>query len=206
MICFNSGCSFTTPTQNINEKEMWFSLMASYLGCDKVINESRPASSNDLIIQRVYRHALTNCDKNVFYIINLTSLNRIEIEPSRSERMQEILVPEALVRYDQETIELTVYAQIVGVVSFLESRNLRYLIVNNSKGWIQGQWQPRDSFMLFMSQRPNICNLYEYARIDFHQQHSHIKPYDYDLYGWNGHDGPEGHHAYYEMLKHRLNI
>lgn len=206
MILYNSGCSFTTPGPKIQETDMWFHLLAKDIGCDKVINESRPGSSNDLIVQRVYRHALDNANEQTLYTINLTSLNRVEIEPTQSEKMQLILVHDALARYDFETVELNVYAHLVGIVTLLESKKSKYIVVNNSKGFIKGQWKSRDVFMQFVGCRDNICNLYDDARMDFHQHKSKIKPYDFNLYGWNGHDGPEGHHAYYQMLKSKIDL
>lgn len=183
---------------------MFWYLLAKDLGCNNFENQSRPGSSNDLIIQRVYDHALSNPGQSILYIINLTSLNRIEIEANRSEKIQEILVPDALMRYDFETVELTAYSQLIGVISFLESRDLKYIVVNNSKGFTKGPWHRRDNFVDFINSRKNILNLYDDSRVEFHQYRSKIKPYDYNLWGWNGHDGPEGHFAYYQMLKSKL--
>lgn len=204
--CFNSGCSFTTAVPQIHESQMYWYLLGQHLGCTEFENQSRPGSSNDLIIQRVYRHVLENLIKDVIYVIGLTSLNRLEIEPNRSEKMQDILNPRAISQIDWETIELTAYGQIIGLVSFLRFYKRRYFIVNNSKGWIEGQWYPRDQFMKFVQNTPEILNLYSDARIDFHEKTSGIKPYDYDIYGWNGHDGPTGHRAYFEMLRNKLSI
>lgn len=201
MIVFNSGCSFTTPGVQIKQEEMYWYLLAKDLGSKDIINASRPGSSNDLIIQRVYNHVLKNSADDVFYIVNLTSLNRCELEQSQSEKLQDILKPDAIARYDFETVELTAYAQLIGLVSFLNLYEKDFYIINNSKGFASGSWPPRDNFKSFVDSDPRILNLYQWSKYDFHTNHSKIKPYDYDLYGWHGHDGPEGHHAYYNKLK-----
>lgn len=206
MICFNSGCSFTTPNSIIKQEEMYWYRLAMDLGCTHVINESRNGSSNDLIIRRVYKHVLENPDLNTFYIINLTSLDRCELTQEHSEKMHEILTPDTLARYDFETVELTAYGQIIGLVSFLTQKQKNFYIINNSKGFTTGQWPPRDAFMSFVDQEPRILNLYQWAKHDYHRLHSKIKPYDYELYGWNGHDGPDGHHAYYIKLRELINV
>jgi hypothetical protein len=206
MICFNSGCSFTTPGPQIAQEEMYWYLLAQDLGCTKIINESRPGSSNDLIIRRVYKHAIENPDSDTFYIINLTSLNRCEISQDQSEKLQEILTPVALARYDFETVELTAYAQIIGLVSFLNQYQKNFYIINNSKCFTDGNWGPRDAFMKFVNNESRILNLYQWAKYDFHQFHSKIRPYDYEDYGWNGHDGPAGHRAYYNKLRELIDV
>jgi hypothetical protein len=201
MIIFNSGCSFTTPNTLVKEEEMYWYLLAKDLNGTDIVNASRPGSSNDLIIQRVYNHVLKNPEANTFYIINLTSLNRFELERSQSEKLQDILTPEAIARYDFETIELTAYTQIIGLVSFLNLYRKNFYIINNSKEFSLGPWPPRDTFKFFVNGEPRILNLYQWSKYHFHMNYSKIKPYDYDQYKWNGHDGPEGHLAYYKKLK-----
>ena len=201
MICFNSGCSFTTPGSQIKQEDMYCYLLSKDLGCEQFINESRPGSSNDLIIRRVYKHVLENQNTDTFYIVNLTSLNRIELEQSKSDKLQEILTPEAVSRYDFETGELTAYSQIVGLVHFLNQHNKNFYIINNSKSFTEGAWAPRDAFIKFVKNEKRILNLYHWSKYEFHKDYSKIKPHDYNLYGWAGHDGPEGHYTYYSKLK-----
>ena len=43
--------------------------------------------------------------------------------------------------------------------------------------------------------------VFKNGKYEFHKDVSKIKPWDYDLYGWAGHDGVDGHYAYYQMLK-----
>lgn len=179
---------------------MYWRMIAQYRGCDYFINQSANGSSNDLIMRRVYDHVLRNQSENFLYIINLTSLNRIEIEMSCSDKLEEILVKDALHRYDQEAMELALYTKIIGLISFLRSNQKDFYIINNSKGFIQGPWSPRDAFMEFINQEPRVLNLYEFSKAEFHEKYSRIKPHDYEKYGWGGHDGPEGHRVYFEKL------
>ena len=119
--------------------------------------------------------------------------------------MQEILKPEALARYDFETAELTLFAQLVGIITFLNFYKKDFYIINNNKELSSTQWQPRDNFLDFLKKEKRALNLFKFSKFDFHQTESRIRPYDYDLYGWHGHDGPEGHYAYYCKLKELVN-
>jgi len=201
MKCYNSGCSFTTPNSIIKNEQMYWYLLAKDKGCTEFVNDSKPGSSNDLILQRIYNHVLANLNSNIFYIINVTSTNRMEIEQLQSEKLQDILKPEALIRYDFETIELTLFAQLIGVISFLNFYKKDFYIINNNKKLSNTQWFPRDNFLEFLKKEKRALNLFNFSKFDFHQNISQIKPYDYNLYGWSGHDGPEGHYAYYSKLK-----
>jgi len=201
MKCYNSGCSFTTPDSIIANQQMYWYLLAKDKGCTEFVNHSRPGSSNDLILQRIYNHVLANLNSNTFYIINLTSMNRIELEPLQSDKLQDILKPEALIRYDFETAELTLFVQIIGVISFLNFYKKDFYIINNNKELSDTQWEPRDNFLEFLKKEKRALNLFKFSKFNFHQNISKIKPHDYNLYGWSGHDGPEGHYAYYSKLK-----
>jgi hypothetical protein len=201
MLCYNSGCSFTTPNNFIKNEEMYWYLLAKDRGCNEFINESRSCSSNDLILQRVYNHVLSNLDSDVFYTINITSTNRIELEQSRSDKLQEVLTPESLSRYDFETAELTLCTQLTGIISFLMLYNKDFYIINNNKELNDSNWPKRNMFVNFLKKEHRALNLFKYSKFNFHKDVSKIKPYDYDLYGWSGHDGPEGHYAYYSKLK-----
>ena len=201
MLVFNSGCSFTTPDEFIAEQDMYWYRLAQDMSADKIINESRPASSNDLIIQRVYRHVLANPTLDTFYIVNLTSLNRIELEPKKSDQFITILTPDAIARIDFETVELTVLSQLIGLVTFLRTYKKDFYIINNSKQLSSTPWPPRDSFVKYLQSDPKILNLFNHSRFEFHKNISGVKPYDYDSLGWAGHDGADGHLAYYNHLK-----
>ena len=202
MILFNSGCSFTSKHPGkVTDDQMYWYYLALDMEAETIINSSTPGASNNLIIQRVYRHLLSNLESDTFYIINLTSLNRLDLEQSKTDKFQNILTPEAIARFEFETAELTAYSQIVGLVSCLDLHKKDYYIINNSKIFELDPGQPRKQFADFLKDNPRILNLYQYSRYDFHEKYSRIKPWDYDLYGWNGHDGPAGHLAYYHKLK-----
>jgi hypothetical protein len=202
MMLYNSGCSFTSEHHGIvTDDQMYWYYLALDMGANQIVNDSSSGSSNNLIIQRVYRHLLANLEADTFYIINLTSLNRLDIERFKSDKFQDILTPEAISRIEWESLELIAYSQIVGLISCLNLYKKDYYIINNS---IAFQWDvppPRREFFDFVKDNPRILNLYQYSRYNFHEKYSGIKPWDYDLYGWNGHDGPAGHLAYYHKLK-----
>jgi hypothetical protein len=149
----------------------------------------------------VYDHVLANLDTEVLYIINVTSINRIELEPNISDKLQDVLTPAALARYDFETVELNLFTQLVAIISFLRTHNKDFYIINNSKELSFSPYPPRDRFTEFLVQEPRAINVFKNSKFNFHKDVSGIKPYDYDQYGWHGHDVPEGHRAYYEFLK-----
>lgn len=201
MKCYNSGCSFTSPNNFTQNEQMYWYMLAKDKGCSEFINDSRPGSSNELILSRVYQHVLANINDSTFYIINLTSVNRIELEQARSDKLQDVLKPDALVRYNFEIQELLLYSQIIGMISFLRLHNKDFYIINNSKELLDTQWLPRDDFLKFIKEEKRVLNLFKFSKFNFHCTISHIKPYDFNLYGWAGHDGPDGHSAYYSKLK-----
>lgn len=200
MKCFNSGCSFTTPGIVTDEDMYWYGL-AKDKGCTSFINASKPASSNELIFRRVYDHVLSNVDGNTFYIINLSSLNRIEIEDTQSDKLEKILMPEALARYDVEIVELALFTQLIGLIVFLNHYKKDFYIINNSKELNSSPFPKRDQFVEFLKKEPRALNLFKFSKFNFHKDISHIKPFDYKLYGWAGHDDLAGHQAYYSMLQ-----
>ena len=201
MKCYNSGCSYTTSNPVIANEQMYWYLMAKDKGCTEFVNDSKNGSSNEVILQRIYNHVLSNLNDDIFYIINLTSMNRLDLEQSKTDRLQDILKPEALVRYDFETAELSLFSQVIGIVSFLNLYGKDFYIINNNKALSDTCWPPRDKFVEFLKKEKRVLNLFQFSRVEFHQNISHIKPWDYNSFGWAGHDGPEGHYAYYNKLK-----
>jgi len=125
----------------------------------------------------------------------------MDLEQSKSDRIEDVLNMNAVSRWEWETAELVTYMQIAGLVAFLNSYNKPYYIINNSKVFEWDPPGPRKPFFNFVKDNPRILNLYKYSRYDFHETYSGMKPWDYDLYGWNGHDGPAGHLAYYHKLR-----
>jgi hypothetical protein len=207
MICFNSGCSFTTPNTIVNDEQMYWYYLAKNLGGTQFINDSKAGSSNDLIIRRVYNHVLSNISIDTFYIINLTSLNRIELNEINTDRFEDILTHDAISCINFEILELTLFTQLIGLISFLNFYKKDFYIINNSKELSDTPYPLRDNFVKVLKAEPRALNLFNNSKFNFHRDVSKIAPIDYKLYGWHGHDGPEGHYAYYKMLeKYTSNI
>jgi len=210
MICFNSGCSYTTSNQFIDEENMYWYYLAKYVGCDQFINESKDGSSNDLIFERVVRHVLENVELNTFYIINLTSLNRLELCSTTTHNFEQCLNRQAISMLEFEVLELTAYPKIIGLVSFLNCYKKNFFIINNSNPFIKGEYTKRNAFTNFIENESRILNLYKWSKVEFHEKISKVKPYDYNQYGWQGHDGPEGHYQYFlkltEIIKNNSKI
>ena len=201
MICFNSGCSFTTSDEYVSDDKMYWYLLAKDFGCTSCINQSKSGSSNEEIFRRVYNHVLEKPNSDVLYFINLTSTNRIDITADETSKMQDILTKQAVVMYDYEVRELHLLTQLIGIVSFLDQHKKKFYVVNNSKVLSSSEYPLRDPLVNYLKTRSELLNVFENSKYEFHRDVSKIKPRDYEIYGWNGHDSAEGHYAYYQMLK-----
>lgn len=204
MILYNSGDSHTTNLgwcPNI-EDHYWYKI-GQQLKCTDIINDSSPGRSNDSIIKSVMRHCLET-DAPTFYIINITTIFRIDLDSKNSYPLHKILTADAIDHLNFETIECTLYCQLIGLMEFLKSRNRQFIIVNNSKNFSDDQLPIRDAYIQYFKSEPRILNWFTNAKMNFHESVTKIKPFDFFKYGWNGHDGPAGHRAYYEMLYSRL--
>ncbi len=207
MIAYNIGDSYTTPdvTDAKVTDHYWYKLAMNDLSCQSVINNSKPGRSNDLIVKIAMQHCLENLDLDVFYIINVTTIFRFDINVNKPyHSFKDLLTNRALNDLDFETIECNTYSILIGLIEFLKSRNKQFLIINNSKQFSDDLLPMRDAFVDYFKKEPRILNWFSNARENFHEFQTKIKPYDYKEYGWHGHDGIKGHSAYYEMLKNKL--
>jgi hypothetical protein len=206
MILFNTGDSHTYPGEwcpTITD-HYWYNLAFNHYGCTEFINDSIPGRSNDMMIKQVIKHCLEHLTAPTIYIINITTIFRFDLSNPKSDTLHNILTPEAINKLDFETIECTLYAHLIGLIEFLKSRNKDFLIINNGKNFSDSQLPMRDAYIKYFKQEPRILNWFNNSRIDFQEHVTKIAPFDFKEYGWNGHDGPEGHYQYYKMLCTRL--
>ena len=209
MLLFNTGDSHTCPDRRwcSNVKDhYWYKLAINDIGCRDFVNDSLPGRSNDMMMKLVIKHCLENPTQSTFYMINITTIFRIDLSGSSSSTLHEILTPKAVVDLDFETVECTLYAHLIGLIEFLKSRNKQFLIINNGKNFNDNQLPMRDAYVNYFKQEPRILNWFDNSRIYFQENVTKIKPIDFHHYEWNGHDGAEGHQKYYEMLRARLPI
>lgn len=204
MILYNVGDSHTTtkywcPKQ---EDHYWYKI-GQDLGCKEIINDSQFGRSNDSMIKSVMKHCLETIQPTL-YFINITTIFRIDLDGTNSYTLHNILTPSAISKINFETIECTLYSQLIGLIEFLKSHNKNFLIVNNGKNFSDDMLPERDAYIAYFKKEPRILNWFDNSRIYFQENVTKIKPVDFNQYGWNGHDGPEGHQAYYEMLCSRL--
>jgi hypothetical protein len=204
MIVFNVGDSHTTVGRwCVNQEDHYWHMLAQDMGATEIINESRPGRSNSSMIKSVIRHCLQNIDKPTYYFINITTIFRVDIN-DQSYQLHKILKPEILADLDFEEIECDLYAGLIGMMEFLKARNKKFLIINNGKNFSNNTLPKRDAYVQYFQQESRVLNWFDNSRIWFQENVSGIKPVDWDLYQWNGHDGPEAHLAYYKMLKIKL--
>jgi hypothetical protein len=207
MILFNVGDSHTCDSggwcPNVHN-HYWYKIAMQDYGCTSFINESLPGRSNDAMMKLVVKHCLDNPELPTLYIINITTIFRIDLATKNSSTLHNILTPSAISELDFETIECTLYAHLICLIEFLKANNKEFLIVNNGKNFSDSQLPMRDSYVTYFKQEPRILNWFDNSRIYFQENVTKIKPVDFDKYGWNGHDGVEGHSRYYECLRTRL--
>jgi len=206
MIVYNVGDSYTS-TENWctrQEDHYWYKL-GTLLGAHEFYNDSVRKRSNDAIIKIAMRHCLENPNVDTLYIINITVIFRLDITQGYTNSLHKILNKSAIADVDYETIECSLYAHLIGLIELFKSRGKKFLIINNSKNFDDSALPTRDSFVQYFKQQPGILNWFDNARTQFHETVSKIKPVDFAQYGWDGHDGVEGHQAYFEMLQARVN-
>jgi len=206
MMLYNVGDSHTYPDGKWNTEpydQYWLRIAKDY-GYTTIVNDSQPGRSNDAMIKLVIKHVLENIDLPTLYIVNITTIFRIDLHTPGSSTLKDILTPAAVADLDFETIECSLYAHLIGLIEFLKSYNKQFLIVNNGKNFSSECLPMRDAYVEYFKQEPRILNWFNNGKVNFHQDVTKIKPVDYNLYSWDGHDGPSGHNAYYKMLVTRL--
>jgi hypothetical protein len=205
MDAYNVGDSFTyAGAWCPNEQDHFWYRIAQDLGCVNIINDSEPGASNDSIIKRVMRHCLENPRADTLYLINITTIYRFDITDTGSDKFHDVLKPAAIADLAFERVECTLYAELIGMIELLKARNKKFLVFNNFENFTDAPLPMRDAFVRYIKQEPGVMNWFANARGNFHQAVSQIKPWDYDSKGWVGHDGPQGHLAYYKMLASSL--
>jgi len=185
------------------EDHYWHKIGKLY-GCKHIKNDSFPGRSNEAMIKIAMTHCLQNLKLPTLYILNITTMYRFELEQPASYPLQEILKKSALKKLDFETLECTLYAQLIGLMEFFKARNKKFLIINNDKNFSSEQLPMRDAFVKYFQDEPRVLNWFDNSRTYFHENVTQIKPVDFDVFGWNGHDGVQAHSKYYEMLADTL--
>ena len=215
MILFNTGDSHTCYNvgdghastglwcPNVTD-HYWYKIALDHYGCTDFVNESLPGRSNDAMIKLVIKHVLENPTADILYILNITTIFRFDLTVPHSYTLHHILTTEAVADLNFETIECTLYAHLIGLMEFLKARNKKFLIINNGKTFSDSQMPMRDAYVEYFKQEPRLLNWFDNGKVSFHENITKIKPVDYNLYGWNGHDGCAGQTAYYKMLATRL--
>jgi hypothetical protein len=120
--------------------------------------------------------------------------------------LQDLLTPSAIADIDFETLETTLYSNLIGVMEFLKARNKQFLVINNSKNFSDEQLPMRDVFVNYFKKEPRILNWFDNSRIFINQEVLKIKPWDFAQYGWNGHNGVDADKEYYQSLRKRLPV
>jgi hypothetical protein len=204
---YNVGDSFTyAGAWCPDEHDHFWYRIAQDLGCVTIVNDSEPGASNDAIIKRVMRHCLENPQADTLYLVNITTIYRFDITDSGTDKFHDVLTPGAIADLAFERVECTLYAELIGMIELLKANNKRFLVFNNFENFSSDPLPMRDAFVQYVRSEPRILNWFDNARGNFHETTSHVQPWDYATKGWVGHDGPEGHQAYYKMLASNLEL
>lgn len=204
MLVYNVGDSFTCAGDWCPDETMqfWYCL-AQDLGANTVENNSEPGRSNDEIIKIIMRHCLENPNLDVTYFVNITTIYRFDITTQGGDKFHDVLKPMAVANLDFEKVECTLYAQLIGLMSFLDQHGKNFLVFNNYRNFSQEPLPMRDSFVSYIQQEPRVLNWFDSARADHNQAQGH-RPWDFDTLGWGGHDTAVAHRSYYELLRSRM--
>lgn len=198
---FTAGDSYTDTSGPWcpDPTNQYWHILAQHLGCEHTVNASQQRRSNNKIIQSVIQHCLTNLEQDTVYLINITNVFRKDIVADRSHTLSDILTPQAIVELDYEVLECELYAQLIGCIELLLTRNKKFYVINNTRDFSAEPLPMRDCYVNYIKNTAQVLNWFENSRVSYAKQHN-IKPVDYDQYGWDGHFDAEGHKLYAEYL------
>lgn len=197
---YNVGDSHTWTSDLVPlEQQYWYKIYQNLIPARDFYNFSQCGRSNDRNINQVYYHILSNPGLDTFYCINLTFYNRIDVNSAKSLALHDVLSKQAIADYDWEFMENSMHIKLCMLIDILHYHNKKFIVINNTKNyWREGI----DEQLVQKIQSENrVLNWFENGRISFHQTTSKIKPHDFDQFDWQGHDGPNGHAAYYQLLE-----
>lgn len=221
------GDSYTTPGCCVEPRESFWGLSAEYLKLDEIFNVSREANSFDSVCQNLIgAQNQYNYDwNNDWFIIGVPPLERVTLfddhkntqhrgyfynprtweEHVTTVECHRGLVSEKffghdkflIMHQDRSWLETQVLREIFLLTQWLDSKGANYLICNLSKPLMKDNWWGPSEFVLTQLLEHPRCILFDNTYFSVNYEIN--KPGDYDLYGWEGHHGPEGNKRYYEM-------
>lgn len=217
------GDSYSTPyVCDLEPRDSFWGLTAHHVNAKGVINCSRPVSSFDSVC-----HLLVNMQKEYnwgadLFLIGISILERITLYDNTSkifyghrydtdwneskfsigchsnlESFQNFKKDRGLVTHNnRDWTEAQTLRNIFFLTTWLDSMNANYLMINLShplkKENASGFSDETLPYCINHSRCVLFDNTYYSVNFEIH------KPADYNLYGWNGHQGPAGNQHFFE--------
>ena len=217
------GDSYTTPGLCVNPQDSFWGLTAKHINAKEIVNCSWAGNSFTSVCHMlVGMQQQYNFDKD-FFIIGMPPLERLTVfdnfkdtrykatcfDSNTWEKHQQQInchtglqtIPgheaEKMVVYeDRSWTETQALTTLFLIITWLDSVNANYLVVNLGKPLdANNKWGPSE-FVLPFCQNHSRCILFEdtYYSVNVNIN----EPADFKQYGWNGHHGPAGNAHFFE--------
>lgn len=223
-ILYVIGDSYTTPDFCVSVEDSYWSKFAKYINADIIVNHSHPGKNNSNMLRNAVRFVLENKEKNIFVLIGLTSLCRLDyynrsiinLFNDKNGNTSELYIhnydKKQSSEFDKWFVSTWCYEfslvnllkDILTSAAFFQLNKVDYLIQNCSATHQQELHNPLVKlFTQEVNKDLRVPNLYKDS---FHNLNLElgIKPADYDNYGWHGHHGSEGNEIYFQYLKQKF--
>lgn len=223
-ILYVIGDSYTTPNVCVNVEDSYWNKFAKHINADVTVNHSHPGKNNSNMLRNAIRFVLENKGKNIFVLIGLTTLYRVDYYNDsivnhyndKNGNTSELYIhnydKKQSSEFDKWFVSTWCYdfllvnllKDILTSAAFFQLNKVNYLIHNCSIIIHQELHNPLvKSFTQEVNKDLRVLNLYKDSFHNLNLEQG-IKPADYDRYGWNGHHGPEGNEIYFQYLKQKF--
>lgn len=207
----------------VNPTDSYWGLTADWLGVDTIYNFSWANNSFDSVCHTLISQQSKYNWQDDFFLIGIPPLERwtifdnhkdtvttatklatnnwqvekFEVESHHGLQNIHFFDDKSTVVFeDRAWTEVMAMKTIFLLNSWLDSERANYLIVNQSKDLdLDNIWRPSE-FLLPACSSHDRNILFEGGYYDVNCNVN--KPVDFDVYGWNGHHGPEGNKYFFE--------
>jgi hypothetical protein len=222
MKLYCDGDSWSISTNNIG-KPMGYHL-AELMGY-KMENYGHPGKSVDKIIRSAQRHVLSN--KNTAYMIGIGHTQRFDTSTGEvvdfkypylsmpSEREVESIQINKLIETDRKFaeqfikwfeypfLEYQTLSKLVMLHDFLKYHNVNFIIHNVGFDYAYDtDYEFGKQWLVEVEKRPRIVNFFTDSFHSLMEQENYI-PFNFEEYGWMGHQTGPGHEFYAKYLYHK---
>ena len=224
------GDSYTTPDFCVSPNESFWGLAAQHLSVDSIVNYSWPGNSFDSILH-ILASQQNNFDwQQDYFLIGLPPLERLTVfDNFKDTRYSKCIIDNStwnetkeelschtglttiagwkaeqmVIYHDRSWVETQTLTKLFYLVSWLQSNQASYLILNLSKPFDQNNiWGPSE-FVLPWAMAHDRMVLFKDTYYSINENIH--KPADFAKHGWHGHHGPAGNRHFFEKsIKNKL--